>query len=516
MTDKDINQEIKILINQFNAQNFEHVILKSKTLIKKNSQYVILYNLLGSAYQNTGNYLNAKIIFEEGLKLDRKNVALTNNLAMSYKNLLEYEKSKNLFEKIINENKNYINAYVNFGNLKRDLNQFDDALKLYNKALDIDKKNPIIYYSLALAFQGLGKFNDAINYAKRTLEIDPYFTRADNLISQSMKYSKNNDHYISITNKILDKNLPDKEKVELYFAITKAEEDMNNFKEASQNLILGNNLKKKLSNYNVKKDLDLLKNIKEIFNNYNPKSETKKKDDKIIFILGMPRSGTSLVEQIISSHSNVFGCGELPILSKIIKDNFIKNNLISVDSFDKVINEDKKINDLKINYQKFIKNFNVKEQFITDKAPLNFRWIGFIKILFPNSKIIHCKRDPKNNCLSIYKNLFEGGLNFAYDQEDLVRYYKEYENLMLFWKTKFKDSIFEIEYENLVNNNQDEIKKIINFCGLEWEDKCLAFHKNTNPIKTMSTAQARKPIYKTSLKSFEKYKEYLTFLENNL
>jgi len=336
------------------------------------------------------------------------------------------------------------------------------------------------------------------------------------LIGQSMKYSKNNDHYISITNKILDKNLPDKEKVELYFAITKAEEDMNNFKEASQNLILGNNLKKKLSNYNVKKDLDLLKNIKEIFNNYNPKSETKKKDDKIIFILGMPRSGTSLVEQIISSHSNVFGCGELPILSKIIKDNFIKNNLISVDSFDKVINEDKKINDLKINYQKFIKNFNVKEQFITDKAPLNFRWIGFIKILFPNSKIIHCKRDPKNNCLSIYKNLFEGGLNFAYDQEDLVRYYKEYENLMLFWKTKFKDSIFEIEYENLVNNNQDEIKKIINFCGLEWEDKCLAFHKNTNPIKTMSTAQARKPIYKTSLKSFEKYKEYLTFLENNL
>ena len=153
---------------------------------------------------------------------------------------------------------------------------------------------------------------------------------------------------------------------------------------------------------------------------------------------------------------------------------------------------------------------------MTDKAPLNFRWIGFIKNIFPNAKIIHCNRDPKNNCFSIFKNLFEGGLNFSYNQNDLVKYYKSYLNLMEFWKSKYSDSIFDIKYENLISNSEEEIKKIIKFCNLEWEDNCLSFHNNKTPIKTMSTAQARKPIYKSSIKGFDKFKDYFSILDKNL
>ena len=116
----------------------------------------------------------------------------------------------------------------------------------------------------------------------------------------------------------------------------------------------------------------------------------------------------------------------------------------------------------------------------------------------------------------MYKNLFEGGLNFTYDQEDLVKYYKSCSQLMDFWKTKLANSIFEVKYEDLISNNDAEIKKIINFCGLNWEDNCLNFHKNKTPIKTMSTAQARQPIYKSSLKNFNKFKEYLKILDNSL
>ena len=116
----------------------------------------------------------------------------------------------------------------------------------------------------------------------------------------------------------------------------------------------------------------------------------------------------------------------------------------------------------------------------------------------------------------MFKNLFEGGLNFTYAQEDLVEYFNHYQELMNFWKLHNSDMILDIKYENLISNNEDEIKKIIKFCGLEWDDNCLFFHKNKSPIKTMSTAQARKPIYKTSVKSFEKFKDYLTILENNL
>ena len=460
--------------------------------------------------------MNAQNIFKEGLRIDNNNIALNNNLAMSYKNLLNYTESEKLFKEIIKNNKNYINAYVNLGNLKRDLNKFDEAIELYKKALSINNKNPIILYSLALAHQGMGQFDLAINYAKKTLEINSNFTRADNLISQSMKYTKNNPHYISIKQKIKKNELSKNERIELYFAISKAEEDMNNIKEATENLIEGNKLKKSISTYDLKIDFNLFDDIKKLFDSEQIINSSQKNNDNIIFILGMPRSGTSLIEQIISSHSDVFGCGELPILTKIIKENFFINGSLSNKKFQEIFNQDHKIESLKKNYLEFIKNFDFKEKFITDKAPLNFRWIGFIKMLFPNSKIIHCKRDAKNNCLSIYKNLFEGGLNFSYDQEDLVKYFKKYEDLMLFWKSKYKNFIYEIEYENLINNNKNEIKKIVNFCNLEWQENCLSFHNNKNPIKTMSTAQARKPIYKTSLKSFDRYKDFLKYIDNNL
>ena len=116
----------------------------------------------------------------------------------------------------------------------------------------------------------------------------------------------------------------------------------------------------------------------------------------------------------------------------------------------------------------------------------------------------------------MFKNLFEGGLNFTYDQKDLVNYYKSYDNLMNFWQSEYTNYIHEVKYENLINNNTDEIKKIIRFCDLRWEETCLSFHKNKNPIKTMSTAQARKPIYKSSLNTFDKFKDYLNILDKDL
>ena len=230
----------------------------------------------------------------------------------------------------------------------------------------------------------------------------------------------------------------------------------------------------------------------------------------------MPRSGTSLVEQIISSHPKVFGGGELPILSNIIKNYLVKQENKISDYFNKVMSDPQTTNAMIDEYHSYIENFKFSQKFIIDKAPLNFRWIGFIRNLFPNAKIIHCTRDPKNNCLSMFKNLFEGGLNFTYDQEDLVQYFNTYNDLMNFWKSKYGDYIFEVKYESLINNNVEEIKKMINYVNLEWDDNCLCFLKKKNPIKTMSTAQARKPIYKSSLKNFDKFKNFLTILDMRL
>ncbi len=515
MKNKNISENIQVLLNQFNTKNYEEVIAKGNILIKKHPEYVILYNLIGSAYQNIGEFINAKNNFKLGLKLDPNNLALMNNLAMSYKNILQYDLAEEIYLKIIKLNDKYVNAYINFGNLKRDLNQFNKAIELYEKALSKSVENPIIYYSLALAHQGIGNFDKTIFYSKKTLKLSPNFTRADHLISQSIKYTDDNDHYKSLINKKDNLNFQNLEKVDLLFSLAKAEEDIGRFDNASKYLIEANKIKRKLLNYNVNQEINLLKNIKIIFNKLKNK-ERRPKEEKMIFILGLPRSGTSLIEQIITSHSKVFGGGELPILSNIIKKYFIKNEKLINHNFEEIQKNKDLLEKLRIEYLNYIDFFKFSEKFITDKAPLNFRWIGFIKLIFPDAKIIHCKRDPKNNCLSMFKNLFEGGLNFTYDQEDLVKYYKSYEDLITFWNEKYPNEIYNISYEKLISNNEQEIKKLIGFCGLEWEKNCLSFHKNKTPIKTMSTAQARNPIYKSSLDAFDKYKKYLTILDEKL
>ena len=514
MKNKNISEYIQILLNQFSAKNYDEVINKGNILIKKNPEFVIIYNIVGSAYQNKGEYFLAMNNFKLGLKLDPNNIALMNNLAMTYKNLLQYNLAEELFLKIIKLNSNYINVYINYGNLKRDLNKFDDAIKLYEKALSISKENPVIYYSLALAHQGIGDFKKTIFYSKKILEIDKNFTRADHLISQSTKYKKEDEHYKSLLEKKDNTNFKKNEKIDLLFSLAKAEEDIGRIDYASKYLLEANKIKKDSIDYNVRHEIDILENIEKIFTDYNRETDKTYKSN-IIFILGLPRSGTSLVEQIITSHTQVFGGGELPILSNIIKKYFIKDEKINAENL-KNIDENNLLDKIRNEYFNYINFFNFNEKYITDKAPLNFRWIGFIKILFPSAKIIHCKRDPKNNCLSMFKNLFEGGLNFTYDQDDLVRYFKSYKNLIQFWHKKYPKQIFDINYEKLILNNKEEIKKLIKFCDLNWEENCLSFHKNKTPIKTMSTAQARNPIYKSSLNQFEKYKKYLTLLEEQL
>ena len=510
----NIENEIKILLNLFNNGKFDILISKAKKLIKKTPEYLILYNILGSAYQNIGDLKLAKQIFIKGYKMEPNNIAIMNNLANVHKNIGEIELSESLFKKIIEKKPDYINAYVNYGNLKRDNNDFEFAIDLYNKALKINPLNPVVVYSLALAYQGLGKFDLAIDYAKKTLKIEPKFTQADMLISQSKKYQTGDLHYDEMNLKINSLILNDEQKTNLLFSLAKAEEDMGLIEKSFNNLDIANSTRRKSLNFNIHNETAFFNQLTNIFTKIDLSQKFINNIDerKVIFILGMPRSGTSLVEQIITSHSSVFGAGELPQLSRIVKTELMINEDLSEENIFNLIRNEDFANQLRNNYYNYLKRFNSSKPFITDKAPLNFRWIGFIKILFPNSKIIHCSRNPKDNCLSIFKNFFEGGLDFGYNQKELGTYYNLYLNLMKFWKEKFPSTIYDARYEKIIEDPENEIKKMIEFCDLDWEENCLKFYNNKTPIKTLSTAQARKPIYTSSKNSFEKFAPYLSDL----
>ena len=182
----------------------------------------------------------------------------------------------------------------------------------------------------------------------------------------------------------------------------------------------------------------------------------------------------------------------------------------------KILSNNEAIAEISDEYYSYLTSYDISENNITDKAPLNFMWIGFIRILFPNSKIIHCERNPKDNCVSLYKNVFEGGINFCYTQKELAEFYNLYLDLMKFWQSYLPNDFLNIKYEEIINNPEIEIKKMLDYCDLNWEENCLNFSNNKTPIKTASIGQARNSIYSTSVKSFTKYEVVLNDLFRSL
>ena len=518
-------EKVKTLQNYLNVGNFKRVIKGCEILNKKVPNNSFILNLSGLAYQGLDKNHKAIDFFELALKADDANIAAMNNLANALKNTEQYVKADQIFKKIIKINPSYINAYNNYANLKTILNDIEGAILLYKKGLIIAKEKrikPIIILThLATSFQSLNKKKESIETVNEILKIDPDNINAHKTLSSIYKYSKENEEtmtHISVMKNIFDKNeLSNDEKGKISFSLGKAYDDLKDPETASKFLSSGNKFFQKNRKSNINEEINIMNDMKKIFKdidlNISHKNLSKK---KIIFICGMPRSGTTLVEQIISSHKKVYGAGELPFLNSITFNNFFNDNRPNKQ---KIIEHQNSLKNL-INDQYFekISLFNIDEQTLTDKAPLNFKWIGFIKIFFPNSKIIHCKRSPQDNCLSLYKNDFSSPtLNWSFNQKDISNFYNHHSSLMKFWYSKIPKSIHTVEYEKIVSDKENEIKKLLKFCELEWDNNCFNHHKNTKtPIKTVSISQAREPVYNSSVNSSDNYKEYLNEMFENL
>ena len=387
------------------------------------------------------------------------------------------------------------------------MNDFERAIEKLSKAIQIDDKNPLAHYNLGLVYQ-IGNFDKSNERFEKVLKIDPSITNADKLISRSTKYTKDHPHIKKMEEKLKILKLNDIQKINIYFSLGKAYEDLKDYEKSFEYIKLANTTKRKLLNLNLSNDFKTFETLKKFFKDYNIEINPKNLEDKkIIFIVGLPRSGTSLVEQIISTHSKVYGCGELDYINRIIRHNFYDKEILDTSKLSSLSEENKKI--IANSYLNLIEKFDPNFKVFTDKAPLNFSWIGIIKILLPNSKIVLCTRNPKDNILSLYKNDFDDRLHFTYDFDDLFNFYKEYHELMKIWNNKFESQIYHANYEKIIKDPENEIKKLLNFCDLDFEENCLNFYKNKRPIKTVSSTQARQPLYNSSVFSYQKYERYM-------
>ena len=505
-----IKKEFKKIQNYFTTGNYEKVIEKTEILLKKDKQ-VPFYNLLGLSYRQLGKQENAEEIFKKGLKIFPNNISILSNIGAFYRSTGKFDDAENYLNKALKLNNKDFTVLVNLANVKRDKSQNKESIQLYEQAYNLNKNNETLLINLAGAYQINAQFELSKKILKEINEKYPQNTKADHMYSSIHNYEEKDLHRDQMIQKLSSQNLSQENISNLSFAIAKSYSDIKNYADSSKFFIKANNANNNLlKNYDFKVEENIFKIIKNKFDNYKFKDLIQNSEPEIIFILGLPRSGTTLTHQIVSSHSKVFGAGELAILNNIFNSKLTNTNFLET-FFDE--KNTTNIKSLSNQIMSMFRQFDNK--IILDKAPLNFRWIGFIKILFPNSKIIHCKRDLKDTALSIYKNVFDGGsLPWSYNQENLLKFVKMYDDLMQFWHEKLPDEIYDCHYEKLVNDQIEETKKLIKFCNLSWEENCIDYTKNDTGIKTVSISQARKPIYKTSVKLSDKYIDYLDFLKN--
>ena len=505
--------EYKKLNNLFKEKKYDLVIEISKKILKNNSKQIPFYNFLGLSYRQQGKFILAEKIFKAGLELSSNNENLLVNLGATYRGMIRLDESEKILKKVLQINPNNINALVNYANLKRDMNHFEESINLYEKANKINNNSPILQINLAGVYQIIGNFKKSKEILKEFLNKNPDNAIGHKLLSGIKKYELNDEHQIHMIQTLQKKNINKHDEATLCFALSKSYEDQKNYKKSFEFFKKANDIQKKImGNYSINDEIKLFNKIKSVFNKTNlneyPKHKFKSKD--FIFIVGLPRSGTTLAHQILASHSKIYGAGEIVIFDQYMYKKIHNEDFTSIfEKYDDIDN--KKIQEIVKEIFLKLKFIKTDKNIILDKNPLNFQWLGFIKVLFPNSKIIHCTRDLKDTALSIYKNAFDiNSIIWSNNQDDIVKYISIYKDLMKFWEQKMPNFIYDLDYKKLVENEEQEIKNLVKFCGQDWEKDCLDFDKKANPIKTVSISQARKPIYKTSLNS---NKEYYQFLE---
>ncbi len=502
--EKNFNKDIQIIVNRFKNRDYDYTINKSTILLKRIPNNDLLWNLKGLSLQTLGNLKESINCFLMSLKANPKNIAARNNLGNSYKYANQYSLALECFEECLKIDPNYIASITNLANLKVIINNYKEAIDLYHNVLKKDENVESVYINLAQAYQSTKDFEKSLDIIHKGINKYPNQTKLDKLLSMQTNY-KNDDTHLKKMIKKMEIDLNEDQKINLYFAIGKAYEDKKDYSNSFKYYSKGNDSKRKKLKFNINDKKKLFGELKNFFENKNYKGKNiSKTDKKVIFVFGLPRSGTTLVENIISSHAKVSGMGEINYLNKFFNINFIKNDELNENFINEFL-----IHDLQKYYFEFIKFFNIKTDIITDKS-LNIYWyLGFIDIFFPNAKFIHCQRNPKDNCLSIYKNLFEDGQGWKYNEKELIEYYKLYRDVMIFWNSKLNQKILNIKYEDLVKDSAKNIKEIIKFCDLNWDENCLKHHNNNMPIKTLSLNQANKPIYNTSVNSSKNFEQYL-------
>ena len=465
----------------------------------------ITANLLGAVYFALGRLPQAVASYTRALQERPDFAEAHNNLGDALRGLGQFDEAEASYQRALQIKADFDVAHNNLGEVLVDMGQPEKAVSSFSRALQIQPNLAETHANLGATLNSLGRPDEAIASYVRALQINPAFAKAHRYLS-TIKIFQDGDPQIGQMLRLLEaEGLPKEDRIHLNFGLAKAHEDINDFDTAFSYFMEGNQLRKEELNYEIASTRALFAKIKEAFSSETPvlpslEEVAPSNSQQPIFILGMPRSGTTLVEQILASHSQIHGAGEQILLGQSVN---------SIDWISTPLSAEK-LQTIRTSYASGLARLGVPEFYITDKMPVNFWWIGFIIAALPDASIIHVKRDARAICWSNFKHYFsDKGNGYAYDLQDVSEYYKMYVDLMAFWQELFPGRIYDLEYEALTEHQEDESRKLLKHIGLSWEDQCLEFHKTSRTVQTSSVMQVRQAMYQGSSNQWKNYEQYL-------
>jgi tetratricopeptide (TPR) repeat protein len=457
------------------------------------------------------------------------------NLGLALTDQCEWEASILAYRRALKLNPNHGLSWNNLGAALEKQGNLVEAEAAYAKAVAINPSHKEAQNNLGAICSEQGRLEEAVRCFENSIKADPDFTEPHFNLSTLKTYTKDDPHLHYLErNRGRAAAMPDFERIRYWFALGKAREDAGLYDGSFAAYAEGNRLQHALMPCDEAHSNELMARIQAVFTREffdartssapplstfppqageraNEKSNVQSlgSDKAPVFIVGMPRSGTSLLEQILSSHPSVHGAGELLDLSEVIMSaqgnggqrfpDFVPG--LGLEEFARLGEA----------YAERVWKLAPDALRITDKMPANFIYIGMIRLMLPNAKIIHSMRDPMDSCFSCYSRLFSDTMDFTYDLGTLGRYYARYIKLMRHWHNVLPaGAILDLHYEELVADTEGQARRVLDYLELPWDDNCLAFHKNKRHVKTASVAQVRKPIYQTSVARWRHFAPHLT------
>ena len=468
---------------------------------------------LATIHMLNKNYDLAHKCLMNSFKINSNYVPTINNLASYYHKVHESKNALHYAELSLSIQPNNPLALIQYAKALTINNELEKAIDLLKKLNENFPDNDDIKYDLSTAYREMGEFKKANKLSTDVFKKD-YKNTSYLLGYIKDKENKLNEKHINFYNEKLeseDLNLEDK--ILINYSFFEYFRNQNDYQKAGTYLIKSNDAQYAHKEFDMKSEKKFYEKVKIIFSKkIDFLCEEKVKKQIPIFICGMPRSGTTLCEQIISSHSKVTGAGELDFLTEVTDVRLIQPTGEQIKKFEAILKSQKDLKSARIQYlEKLAQRDKNNSMYICDKMPHNFIFIGLIKLILPEAKIIYCKRDPIDNCFSLYSHKFiDASHQYSYNQKVLVEYYKLHQDLMEFWLKDHSNDIFVLDNEELVNNQETVTKKLIDFCELDWEKQCLEFHKNKRQVRTASIEQVRKPMNNKSIGAWKKYENYLS------